>query len=504
MPDDSVIIIGAGLAGLSAGVYAQLNGYRSRIFEHHSQPGGVAAAWKRDGYTIDGGIHFLMGGEPGTAIHRLYTDLGILPACRCVEMNPYAVMIDEALHRRVTVAGDLDRFAEQLKAISPPDAPIIDELINGARAFQAAGVLDFGMDQPPEMVTGLDRVRPMWGMRRVLRYFSGRYAKPVDEFTSGVHDPWVRFVIGNLFLPEVPVWFLCMILGFVASGTNVGLLEEGSLHFAQAIERRYRELGGEVSYQATVAEVLVEGDRAVGVRLADGSEHRAGAVVSAADGHGTLFGLLGGRYVDEKTKQRYTSWPLIRPLLMASFGVAREFPGEPWLQILKLKDPITLGDARIPGFMVRLFNYSPKFAPLGKTVVQAAFETEWDHWEALRQDRPRYEAEKQRVARDLLARLEYLYPGLPAQVEVTDVATPCTTWRYTLNQRGAYMGWLPTPEAIMTSIPRTLPGLRDFYLAGQWVVPGGGVPPSLFSGRHAVQLLCRRDRGAFRTSNALG
>jgi len=85
-------------------------------------------------------------------------------------------------------------------------------------------------------------------------------------------------------------------------------------------------------------------------------------------------------------------------------------------------------------------------------------------------------------------------------VEVTDVATPYTTWRYTLNHKGAYMGWLPTPKSIMTFVPRTLPGLADFYMAGQWVMPGGGVPPCLYSGRHVVQLLCHKDRKQFVTS----
>jgi phytoene dehydrogenase-like protein len=64
MADKSVIIIGAGLA---AGCYAQMSSIRSGIFEHHSVPGGVAAAWKRGDYLIDGGIHFLMGYKPGPA-----------------------------------------------------------------------------------------------------------------------------------------------------------------------------------------------------------------------------------------------------------------------------------------------------------------------------------------------------------------------------------------------------------------------------------------------------
>ena len=78
----AVIIIGAGLAGLSAGCYAQMNGYRSRIFEHHSRPGGVAAAWKRGEYLIDGGIHFVMAHKPGTGLHELSRQLGIVPANR--------------------------------------------------------------------------------------------------------------------------------------------------------------------------------------------------------------------------------------------------------------------------------------------------------------------------------------------------------------------------------------------------------------------------------------
>jgi phytoene dehydrogenase-like protein len=87
-------------------------------------------------------------------------------------------------------------------------------------------------------------------------------------------------------------------------------------------------------------------------------------------------------------------------------------------------------------------------------------------------------------------------------VEVTDVATPYTTWRYTLNFHGSPEGWLPTTKAIMTNIPRALPGLADFYMAGQWVMPGGGVPPCLYSGKHAVQLLCHHDRRAFRGTQA--
>ena len=93
--------------------------------------------------------------------------------------------------------------------------------------------------------------------------------------------------------------------------------------------------------------------------------------------------------------------------------------------------------------------------------------------------------------------MEEHFPGITRQVEITDVATPYTTWRYTLNHHGSPEGWLPTPEVITTTIRRTLPGLDGFYMAGQWVMPGGGVPPCIYSGRHVAQLLCRRDGKRF-------
>ena len=150
MTEKSLIIIGAGLAGLSTGCYAQMNGYQSHIFEHHSVPGGVAACWKRKGYLIDGGIHFVMGHKPGTALYELYRELGF--TARCVDMTTYGRFTDEASGRSVLVTQNLDRLADDLKALSPADARIVDELIAGARAMQGLDLSEVGMSKPPELI----------------------------------------------------------------------------------------------------------------------------------------------------------------------------------------------------------------------------------------------------------------------------------------------------------------------------------------------------------------
>lgn len=224
MTEKTVIIIGAGLAGLSTGVYAQMNGYRTHIFEHHIKPGGVAAAWERQGYLIDGGIHFLMGHRPGQPIYDLYSELGTAQANRFLDMNIYGRFVDEASGCSIDITGDLDLLEDDLKALSPVDARIVDELIAGARAMQGSDMLfEMGMVKPPELMGPLDQIRQLWGMRRAFKYFTGRYAKPAADYAQAVHDPLLRQILENLFLPEAPVWFFLVLLALLAD-RQIGLL----------------------------------------------------------------------------------------------------------------------------------------------------------------------------------------------------------------------------------------------------------------------------------------
>jgi phytoene dehydrogenase-like protein len=500
MSEKSILIIGAGLAGLSAGCYAQMNGYQSHILEHHAQSGGVAAAWQRGDYFIDGGIHFVMGHKPGTALHELYRQVGVIPAVRFVDLTTYGRFTDEISGRCIEVTSDLLRLAEDLKSLFPADAGIVDELIAGARGMQGLDLSEVGLSAPAELVGPLGQLKELWGVRHLLKYMVGKFGRPVADYVRAARDPMLRAFLENLFLPEVPVYFVCMLLALLSDG-QLGLIDGSCKDFVQAIEKRYRELGGKVTYKATVEEILVKDNRAVGVRLTDGSTYHGHAVVSAADGRSTIFGMLGGRYVNRRIRNRYQRWRTFRPIAIISYGVSQEFPKEPSFATVMLQRPFAVGHQRIDAIFTRIFNYSSRFAPPGKTVVQVLLETEWDSWNDLqREDRVRYDLEKERLAAEVLDRLEVHYPGISSRVEVTDVATPYTFWRYTLNHKGAWEGWLMTPEAIRTPIARMLPGLSGLYMAGQWVMPGGGVPPVLYSGRHAVQLLCHTDGKPFLTT----
>jgi phytoene dehydrogenase-like protein len=84
-----MITIGAGVAGLCAGIYAQKNGYQTRIYEKHKIPGGLATAWKRQGYLIDLCVYWLAGSGPGLHLNRYWKELRLREGRKFLQHDCY-------------------------------------------------------------------------------------------------------------------------------------------------------------------------------------------------------------------------------------------------------------------------------------------------------------------------------------------------------------------------------------------------------------------------------
>ncbi|SDB66777.1 FAD-dependent oxidoreductase [Butyrivibrio sp. INlla16] len=80
-----VVIIGGGIAGLSAGIYARLAGFEAEIYEKNSTPGGECTGWNREGFHIDNCIHWLTGTKKGTELYGVYKGHKESLLCRSVE-----------------------------------------------------------------------------------------------------------------------------------------------------------------------------------------------------------------------------------------------------------------------------------------------------------------------------------------------------------------------------------------------------------------------------------
>ena len=496
----SILIIGAGIAGLSAGCYLQMNGYKTRICEMHNLPGGVCTAWQRKGYTIDGCMHWLAGSGPGSGMYRVWQELGVIQNHSFVDHDIY-LQVEDKEGRRFSLCTDPDRLEKHMLEIAPEDSAAIKEFTTALRKMKG---FDLPVGKAPELEGPVDKLKA--GLK-FLPYLGAlnKYRKAtVNEFAAKLQNPFLRealqVTVGDV---EVfPMLGLLMPMNWVnakAAGYPVG----GSLEFAKTIERRYLDLGGEIHYGARVKKVLVENDRAVGIRLADDTEHRADRVVSAADGHSTIFDMLEGKYVNETIQGYYRDMPLFPPMLLVSFGVARTFDDPPPSVggvHLPLEEPLTIAGKERRNVNLYVYNHDPSLAPEGKTVVKFILMTDYDYWEELYRDRERYNAEKEQIADMLQGVLERRFPGVSELIEMRDVATPMTWVRYTANWRASYEGWMLSMESFNMRMSKTLPGLSNFYMVGQWVEPGGGLPPAACSGRNLSQILCKQDGKKFVTT----
>jgi phytoene dehydrogenase-like protein len=497
--EKSIIIIGGGLSGLAVGCYGRMNGYKTSIFEMHDKAGGVCTGWKRKGYIIDGAMNWLVGTSPKNSFYKFWEQLGAAGKWKIHNHDLYSVYEDKD-GKAFNVYCDADRFEQYLLKLAPEDKDIIGEFTQGIRDFSR---MEMPIDKPAELMNLADQARLAKFMPMLL--LMQKWAKiPSGDFFKRFKNPYLRQTFTSVF-GEGGNWPMMMIF-FVLSyqhAKTAGYVLGGALELVRFLEGRYRALDGEIHFKVKVVKILVENNKAVGIKLADGTEHRADWVISAADGHTTIFDMLEGKYIDDSIKNRYDKPKLFEPLVHIGLGVAdpvKEIPATISGFSFQLKTPITVAGKEHNRLGVLNYSFDPAMAPEGKTVLKVSFNTDYDYWEKLYQEPTRYKAEKERIADDVIAALNKRFPGLASKVEMRDVATPMTWVRYTGNWRGSYEGWQFSAESFTGSMKKTLPGLDNFYMAGQWVNPGGGMPTAAMSGNHTIQYICKQDSKKFVTT----
>ncbi|TFH11266.1 MAG: NAD(P)/FAD-dependent oxidoreductase [Candidatus Atribacteria bacterium] len=499
MSEKTIAIIGAGVAGLAAGCYGQMNGYKTQVFESHNLPGGLCTAWTRQGYTFDGCIHWLTGSAPGDSMFSLWEELGAVQGKTMYDHDVFwrTVATDG---RTFSLYADPDRLEAHMKALSPTDSEPIEQLCKWIRQF---ATFSMPVGKPRELMSALDGLKLAFRLRRHLKALNDLSKTTMGDYAKRFKDPLLAAGLSEAIGAYTPLIGLVMTLVPMfrkAAGFPAG----GSLDFARAIEARYTSLGGEIRYSARVARILERDGNAVGLELEDGTQIDADYVISATDLRATLHSLLDGTRQHETHRMLLQSGKLYPPCVQISFGVKRviheldECLGESF----PLVRPVKLAGDDVGWMTVKSYAFDPSLAPEGCSVVTSILTADWEFWNRLREDRPTYTAEKDTIAAACANAIDARYPGFKDAIEVTDVATPLTFERYTGNWKGTFMTWLLAPDFQRKYgyVRKTIPGLDNVYLASMWTVPPGGLPGAAMAGREVVQMLCAKDGNRFVTT----
>lgn len=493
-----VVIIGGGVAGLAAGIYAQLNGFNTEIIEMHTQSGGQCTAWTRQGYRFDHCLHWLVGTSAGP-FHELWRETNVLnDETKVVDHHIFLRLTDERLQDFV-IYTNIDEWENYLNLQFPSDGAAIRRM---CRDMRKAASFELFTD-PPAMRHWGTYVRSARQMLPALPIFFKYRKRTCREYLRDLnfHNERLYTTLDAIYGDnEFPALVFLMMLSWFHQ-KNAGYVIGGSLPLAERMTERYGSLGGKLTLGKRVAKIAVSDGKAAGVLLGDGTEVGADYVISAADGHSTIFDLLEGKYTSKLIEEAYGTWPVYPSMVQVAFGVNRQIKATSSVHAVMARGK-RIGMTTLPqSYSFMNYNFDPTMAPKGKTVITLRFESPWPIWKDL--DDAAYQAEKAHIEKDARALLEQHYPGVTPFIEVVDVATPRTEARFTGVWQGAYEGFLPTNKNFSKTLPMELPGLQNFYLAGQWLTPGGGLPPSALSGKWAIELICKREGKAFKHHGAV-
>ncbi len=383
-----------------------------------------------------------------------------------------------------------------MKEIAPEDSKAIEEYVKAGKSLSGADFFAMNMGgtmSKLKMATNLPKIMK-WGKINLKDYAE----KFSNEFLKKAF-PHVQY---NMKGSDIPMFPHLLFL----SGFNVGDLgwpKGGSLEFSRRVAKRFNDLGGKLNQKSKVEKIIVEDDKSVGIILEDGSEHRADIIISAADGHETIYKMLDGKYTNETIDKYYQAYLEEQGFgLQVYLGLNRDLSDEPHAIALLLDEPVKLELEERDSLYLELFDSNSGVAPEGKSVIKVVTEGNYNHWKKMREeDMEKYRQEKEAVYQKVLEILEKRFPGIKEQVEIHDITTPVTVERFTLNFHGL-QPW-PAPESgmkiMLSGLSKTLPGLENFYMVGQWASAMIGVSNAAIMGRNLVKDICKQDKKKFKT-----
>lgn len=476
------IVIGSGFGGLAAAVRLGARGFRVTVLERHDQPGGRARVFRHEGFTFDAGPTVI-------TAPFLFEELWAICGKKMsdhVDLRPvspfYRIRFDDGTSFEYT--GDAGQMRAEVARLSPDDVEGYERYVAMSErifsvGFERLAHVPFGSWMSmarvvPDMVR-LESYRSVYGL-------ASKFVK--DERLRMVLSFHPLLVGGNPFTTTsiyslIPYLERKWGVHFPIGGT--GALVHGLVALLEGQHGRIR-------YGETVDQILVEGRRVTGVRLASGEQLEAGVVVSNADAAWTYRRLLPPAHRRKWTDARLDRARYSMSLFVWYFGTRRRYEevahhsillGPRYRELLEdiFERRILADDFSL--YLHRPTATDPSLAPPGCDAFYVLSPV--PHLDAAIDWSTRAERYRDAIAASLEATV---LPGLRGEIAVSRVMTPQHFRDELLSERGAAFSL----EPVLTQSAYFRPHNRSeevsgLYLVGAGTHPGAGVPGVLSSAR---------------------
>ena len=475
-----VIIIGAGLGGLTAGAKLSKEGKSVLLLEQHDRPGGCATTFKRKDFIMEVGLHEMDGLHPGDMKNRIFADLGVSERVEFLPVPEFYRFINERYD--LVIPHDPEEAKAVLKKSFPDQEKGIDDYFYNV----------------------LNAKRVMVAHRNEADKSVGAF---LDEIISD--DDLKLVLLGNLGYFHDDPYTLSWIYYLTAQGSYYGgranFIKGGSQKLSNALSDIITTHGGSVKLNQLVTSIDYKGGLPVGVsyekswgkekeQLSDTATH---IIVNAAVPN--LAEKLLSKQDGKKLAKSIAGNAIGASLLSVYYGFNKPLKevGNKHYSTFIYNDSVKSQKDILANnhsdFSTRSFTFvdyshvDADLAPAGKSVGAACAVDYPEDWENLERDE--YMRMKADVADIITSRCEKLIPGFRDAVEYVEVGTSLSVKRFTLNPEGAVYGFAQNPGK-STEYLSSLP--ENIHIASAWGKFGGGFSGSIYSGYMTAMDLLRK------------
>ncbi len=507
-PTCDVVVIGGGIGGLTAGAILAKSGLDVQILESNSKPGGYLTTFGRDGFLFDAAVHWLNLCGPGQVIRNILEyaagEAPIFPEPRCIRRY-------KSREFDYTLTSTPDQLRQELKADFPRDIRGIDAFFDAAHRVGRAFSAFSRKIRTPSTMNILEKLRsgvclgmdsfPLW------RYSGVPSAKGLAQYFS---NPLLK----DMFASEELLIACLMPIGWAYTHNYQLLPMGGSSALTQWVSRAAISMGAEIHCNTRVNRILTDSGRVSKVAYesnSNGMEPKmvnCKYVVAASDAISVLTELLDADAVPQNYIKKQLEADLYSSAVTVSLGldVPSESLGfdESLMSLTNNRQPRAEHNGGNPSkaamsILARTVT-DKSMAPPGKGTLTLFAQAEMNYRDRWRTGpkfsrNQSYRELKERYAEVLIERTADAMCGrLRDHIELIDVATPVTYWRYTGNHRGSMMGQRPTKRNIYNRVAGYITPIEGLYRAGHWSEYGGGIPAAVRAAANSTLHILQREK----------
>lgn len=471
-----VAIIGGGISGLIAGNYIAKSNHKVIIFEQHYSLGGCCSFFRRNGYTFEAGAHSLGSCRPTDGyLYKILNELNIYDELEIQRADCSDTVITK--NYSINFSHNWDEAVDRLSEVFKKDKSKIYNFFKEVNGFNS---------------------------KTFTKYYSTYYNFTFDDFLSKFSIPHetkeiLSVFLGNLGVSSTQIAAISALALYKEFVLDGGYYVKGGMqNLVRVLKKKFEENGGVTSLKDKVIKINIENMRITSLETERSGHIDVGFVISTTGLRQTFLqlinkGLLPKHFVDKITKLKTSVSSLILHVGMKGEETRKLKCGRtiwymPNLNVNEIYKNVTKGrcDDNADVSVIALpSKYDESLSPKGYESLMCMSLAPY-------KDDVFWQENKEKYKNVLLSRIFEIIPGIKNKIELSELATPPTIYRYTLNDSGALYGLAATKDQIaINTMPQTTP-IENLLLSSHWVTQGysqGGVPLVALAGKKAAKLI---------------